>query len=160
MHDIVALFFIGVSFVCVGGYVIVSLVIQLLTWIDDGEGTLFKGYFRSLNLSQLTAGGSHYDRMSKELLLPWVLVEGYPKVPSKREILYSWILGLIALAFATIAAVFVSLYWKAVLIIFGVAFGIVAPFLLARWIVRLYKKILKSSDDTKSPRNQATSKQD
>lgn len=160
---IIVLFFIKASFICVGGYVLTSLVIQILTWIDDGEGTLFKGSFCSINLSQLTAGGSNYDRRSKKLLLPWVIINSSPsnpEVPSKGLLFYSWILGLM-IASATSAMllmasvmiplidIYISIHWEVILTIFGifvVASGIVMLFLLTRWVVRLYKKTQKGPD--------------
>lgn len=160
---IIVLFFIKASLICVGGYVLTSLVIQILTWIDDGEGTLFKGRFCSISLSQLTAGGSNYDRRSKKLLLPWVIIDSRtsnPEVTSKGLLFYSWIIGLmialaassmllIALALIPLIAIYISIHWEVILTIFGifvVVSGIVMLLLLMRWAVRLYKKTRKGPD--------------
>lgn len=115
-----------------------SIIVQLLTWIDDGEGELFKGKkLFGIDLGQLSANDAHYDydRKSKGLLMPWAFL-GKSEINNGKSRAPEWFLYLVCCVATIILSVIVAYFWKTSLLItaiFGMSFS-------TRGIVRLIKK--------------------
>lgn len=125
---------------------LVSIVVQILTWIDDGEGKLFEGRtFLGIDLGQLSADDAHYDRKSKSFLMPWMILEK-SEINNGESRAKDWVFYIVIFwIVGTILAAFISYFWKLSLLVTAA----ICIALLSRRIVRLTKQACKCSENAK-----------
>lgn len=123
-----------------------SIIVQILTWIDDGEGELFKGKkMLGIDLGQLSTNDVRYDGKSKKFLAPYILL-GKSEIKNGKSRAPEWFLYLVCCFAITILSIPVAYFWKTSLL--GITgFGVI---FLTRRIVRLVKKARQAPNSTRS----------